>query len=72
MSSSDPRDALSDILHNLQLIFKRYDRSARKRAWGALENGPGKAEVHKLLDSPTKTIVGTSRFLNFKEWITQS
>ncbi len=69
MSSSDPRDALKDVFYGLKGIFQRYDRSARKKAWHAVQTGAGKEEVNKLLDNPSRPINGLPRLLNFKEWL---
>jgi hypothetical protein len=68
MSSSDPRDALKDMVHSLASTFKRYDRRARTKAWNSLSSSGGKQYVSKLLNSPSRPIVGVERLLKFKEW----
>jgi len=68
MSSSDPRKALKDMTKDLASIFKRYDRRARHKAWDSLTSSEGKRFVGKLLNSPTRPIVGVERLLRFKEW----
>ncbi len=69
MSSSDPRDALGDLFSCLKGTFKRYDRSARRKAWEALTSGNGKSEVGKLINNPGHVVTGVPRFLKFKEWL---
>jgi hypothetical protein len=69
MSSSDPRDALTDLISCLQNTFKRYDRSARTKAWRALQVGKGKEEVNRLLNSPGQQVTGIPGLLKFKEWL---
>lgn len=66
MSSNDSRDALSNMISCLRSTFKKYDRSTRKKAWKALQNHK---EIDELLDSPSRPITGTARWLNFKEWL---
>jgi hypothetical protein len=71
MSKNDARDTLSDIVHSLKSVFGRYNRSTRKKAWGALEKPAGKRLVNSLLLNPNRPIVGLPRLLNFKEWLEQ-
>lgn len=73
MSASDSRDAVKEILGSLKGIFGRYNRSARNQAWDGIQSAKGKAQVQKLLNSPTSPLVGTDRLVKFKEWMaTQS
>lgn len=69
MSSSDPRDALGSMFNCLQDVFKKYDRSARKKAWNSLQSGKGKNTIDKLLNSPTYQVVGVAGMVKFKEWL---
>lgn len=69
MSKSDPRDALSDIVYNLKSIFGRYDRTARRKAWDALEKPAGQKLVRGLVTNPERPIVGLPKLLSFKEWL---
>jgi hypothetical protein len=69
MSTSDPRDALSDIVHCLATVFKKYDRKARKTAWKSLNSTEGEKLIEKILDSPTRPIIGLPKLLKFKEWL---
>jgi|688.fasta_scaffold56382_2 hypothetical protein len=68
---SDPRQAISDIVHSVRDVFKKYDRTARKRAWDSLQRGEGKKNLAGLIDNPTKPIVGVYKWLSFKEWIAE-
>ena len=72
MSKSDPRDALKDMVNSLASTFKRYDRTARTKAWKSLSSSGGKQYVDKLLNSPTRPIVGVERLLRFKEWFEEN
>jgi hypothetical protein len=69
MSSTDPRDALQDIFKNLQSTFKKYDRTARRKAWSAVISTRGKDQVDKLLNSPERNLIGLNKLLSFKEWL---
>jgi hypothetical protein len=69
MSKNDPRDALSDIVHSLKPIFGRYNRTARRKAWTALEKPQGKKLINNLLLNPNRPIVGLPKLLSFKEWL---
>ena len=69
MSNSDPRDAVSDMVRGLQSVFKKYSRSARRRGWNALTSTKGKRQISKLIDSPSRPVVGITRLLRFKEWL---
>jgi hypothetical protein len=71
MSKSDPRDALSDIVHNLKSTFGRYNRTARRKAWDALEKPAGKKVVRDLVMNPKRPILGLPKLLSFKEWLDQ-
>lgn len=66
---SDPRQAISDMVFGLRDVFKKYDRSARKKAWDSLQHGEGKKHMAGLIDNPSKPIVGVYKWLSFKEWI---
>lgn len=69
MSSSDPRDALGAMISSLKSVFKQYDRTARKKAWAAIQTSPGKKEIEQLLDSPARPVNGVPKLLKFKEWL---
>jgi hypothetical protein len=69
MSNSDPRKALTAIVGGLQSAFKRFDRSARKTAWKAIQSGAGKKEIDSLLNNPSQQVTGLPRLLSFKEWM---
>ncbi len=69
MSSSDSRDALSNIFSSLKGVFQRYDRSTRKKAWNATQTAKGKQEINQLLDSPNRPVTGLPKLLKFKEWM---
>jgi hypothetical protein len=68
MSASDPRDALTDLFASLKGVFKRYDRTARRKAFDSLVTGKGRDEVNKLINNPTYQVTGIPRLLKFKEW----
>jgi len=72
MSKSDPRDALHDITFGLKSVFGRYDRTARRKAWEALQKPKGKKLIQGLLLNPSKPVVGLPRLMSFKEWIEKS
>lgn len=72
MSKSDPRDALEDIVSDLKKTFKRYDRTARRKAWDSLSKPRGKELVRGLLLNPERPVVGLPRLLSFKEWLATS
>jgi hypothetical protein len=67
-SSSDPRDALADLLGCVKSTFKKYDRTARRKAWDALQQGKGHEKVKKLINNPDQQINNSATFLRFKEW----
>ena len=69
MSKNDARDTLSDIVHSLKSIFGRYNRTARRKAWKAIENPSGKKLINNLLLNPNRPTVGLPRLLRFKEWM---
>lgn len=69
MSDTDPRKALAAIIGGLQSSFKRFDRTARKKAWKSLQTGKGKKEIESLLDNPSYQVTGIPRLLSFKEWL---
>lgn len=69
MSKNDPRDALQDIVQSLKTIFGRYDRTARRTAWKALEKPEGKKLVDDLILNPSRPVRGIPKLLGFKEWL---
>lgn len=69
MSKSDPRDILKDIVNGLKNTFSKYDRTARRKAWKAIEKPAGKKLINNLLLNPNRPIVGLPRLLRFKEWL---
>ena len=72
MSKSDPRDALSDIMSGIKSTFGRYNRTARRKAWHAIERPAGKRLIDALILNPKKPVVGLPRLLSFKEWLKES
>lgn len=68
MSSTDPRDALSDLFRSIQSTFNKYNRTARKQAWDGLVSTKGRDQINKLLNSPTHQVTGIPSILRFKEW----
>ena len=71
MSKSDPRDALSDLVAGIKSTFGRYNRTARRKAWHAIERPAGKNLIDGLILNPKKPVVGLPRLLSFKEWLDQ-
>lgn len=71
MSSNDARDALAEIFAALRAVFKRYDRSTRKKAVRAIYAPDGKHKIEQLADSPTRPMIGIPKLLDFKEWLAQ-
>lgn len=72
MSGTDPRKALTAMIYALRDIFEKNSIAARKKAWKALEEPKGKAEIHRLLNSPSRPIVGIYKLLDFKEWFNEN
>jgi hypothetical protein len=65
---SDARDAVSDIVHSLRSIFKKYTRTSRKKAWKAIQSTQGKKNISDFLHNPDKPIVSVKKWISFKEW----
>jgi hypothetical protein len=71
-TSGDPRKALEAIVGSLQNTFKKFERTARKKAWKSLQSGKGKTEIDGLLNNPSQQVTGLARLLSFKEWLSQT
>ena len=71
MSKSDPRDALEDMVKGLKSTFGQYNRTARRKAWHAIERPAGKRLIDSLILNPKRPVVGLPRLLSFKEWLEQ-
>ena len=65
---TNPRDAVADMAKSLQGVFKQYSKNARKKAWGDLTSGKGKAEIDKLLVNPRHPLNAFTK-LHFAEWM---
>lgn len=70
-SPTDPRKALYDTFKSLQDVFKAYSRTARKKAWRAVQTEEGKHRIRQLLNSPDRPLAlsGLPKLLDFKEWL---
>lgn len=70
-SNTDAREALRSLLDGIQSTFKKYGRSARKRAWESLQCCKGKDAIKNLLNNPNYQLQGVEGMLRFKEWFYQ-
>ncbi len=68
---SDARPAIQDLLDAIRGVFKQYSKTAREQSWKSIETGEGRSAVQKLIRDPKAPVVGTARFLKFKEWMDQ-
>lgn len=71
MVNTDPRKALYNIFKSLQTVFKDHSRTARKKAWKAVQTEDGKHKIRQLLNSPDRPLAlsGLPKLLDFKEWL---
>ncbi len=67
--NSDARRAIKELAGGIQSVFKRYSKTARRSAWEGLTHGGGAELINKLIQSPSKPLVGVERFLRFREWM---
>lgn len=65
---TNPREAVSDMASALQGVFKKYSRTARRRAWDDLTSGTGKTEIEKILTNPNRSLNAFKK-LQFAEWL---
>jgi hypothetical protein len=70
VSKNDARPAVKDLIDAIRGVFKNYSRETRDKAWhkGILTQD-GRKAIEKMIKNPKVPITGTSRFLNFKEWL---
>lgn len=66
--NSDARDATRDVIEVLKGIFKRYSRTARRKAWERVTSKSGEGIVRKIINNPGVPTPGLDR-LAFKEWL---
>ena len=69
-SKTDARPATQDLLDAIRGVFAKYTRETRNKSWhDGIESASGKAAIQKLIKNPKVPIVGSYRFLKFKEWL---
>lgn len=66
--SSDSRKAINDIVDVMKGIFKRYSRTARRRAWRSVTSNAGEKVIQRIINNPGVSTPGLDR-LAFKEWL---
>ena len=66
--NSDSRKAINDIVDVLKGIFKRYSRTARRRAWRSVTSSAGNKVIDRVINNPGVSTPGLDR-LAFKEWL---
>lgn len=64
------RSAIVDMAKALTVVFKRYSRQSRTKAWKKLTGADGQRQMDKLLQDPSRP-VNTFQKLPFKEWVEQ-
>lgn len=72
-SSNDARPAVQELIDSIRSVFKKYTKKTRDIAWhNGILSAQGKNAVDKMIKNPSVPIVGTARFISFKEWINHS
>lgn len=69
--NSDARKTLKELVDEIKSVFKKHSRSARDRAWDAVTSSRAQKEIKQLIVNPSKPIIGTSRWLSYREWVEQ-
>jgi len=58
--------AITDLVHAIKGVFKKYNPDARKSAWEKLTSPKGQKEISRLLRSPNAS-VSQSEFIKLVE-----
>lgn len=53
---SNPQTAAVDMAKALQVVFKKYSRTARESAWKSLMSKNGRKQIDELLYTPTRSL----------------
>ena len=72
MAGTDPRKTLTAMVYSLKDIFVKKSIAAWKKDWKDLEETKRKRQIHRLLNSPSRPIVGIYKLLDFKEWFDEN
>ena len=67
------KDAIVDLAKGLEVVFKKYSKGTREKAWERLTGKDGQKEVKKILIDPTRQINTFQKLANknesFSEWM---
>lgn len=55
-NNTNLKDAIVDIAHGLENVFKKYSRQTRSKAWEKITSKEGEKEVKKILNDPNRPI----------------
>lgn len=62
------RKCIVELTKALTVVFKKYSRHTRTKAWNKLTDSAGQKQMDKMLQDPSRPI-NTFQVLPFKEWV---
>lgn len=54
--NSNIKSAIMALAKEIDSVFKRYSRQARKKAWERITDKDGEREIKKILDNPGRSL----------------
>lgn len=67
------KNAIVDIVKNLENIFKKYSRQTRSKAWDKITSKQGEKEISKILNDPSRPINTFQKLAteskSFADWV---
>lgn len=65
------KNAIVDIVKNLESVFRKYSRQTREKAWERLTSKQGEKEMVKILNDPSRPVNTFQKLAtdSFKEWL---
>ena len=67
-SDTSVQNAIVDMAKALSVVYKRYAKPSRTKAWNKLTDTSGQKEMAKLLQDPNRSL-NIFRQLQFREWL---
>lgn len=65
------KNAIVDLAKSLELVFRKYTKSTRTKAWEKITSKKGEEEVRKILVDPRRQVNTFNKLANdsFSEWV---
>jgi hypothetical protein len=73
-NDTNVKDAIVDIAKSLEVVFKKYSKNTREKAWDKITSKDGEKEIKKIIVDPSRPVntfqkLATQKDESFKNWL---